>query len=73
MLTNGPVLRCSFPGDKHGRLHEYDAQMIAKPDGTPVTGALKQKVYICEIHYPDADDPEFKLCRCGLCLARMRA
>jgi hypothetical protein len=47
--------------------------MIAKPDGTPVTGALKQKVYICEIHYPDADDPEFKLCRCGLCLARMRA
>ena len=74
MLTNGP--ECSFIGRDaqgrpcSGRLHQYDCRMIAKPDGTPVIGAPKEKTYICEGHYPDVTDPKFLLCTCELCKER---
>lgn len=82
MLTNGPGQRplseieCYFMGrDAKGRkcsgnIHEYDVQMVAKLDGTPVTDAPKEKTYICEGHYPDPSDPKFLLCVCRLCKDR---
>lgn len=83
MLTNGPGPRklppgpqCSFDGHDGlrrkcaGNLHEYDVQMVAETDGTPVTNAPKEKTYICELHYPDPSDPKFLLCTCRLCKER---
>ena len=84
MLTNGPSPKalpgpeCSFIGRDaagrkcSGKLHEYDVQMYAKLDGTPVTDAPKEKTFICEGHYPDKDDPTFSQCACRLCLERRR-
>lgn len=59
-----------MPGNHKGNLHEYDVQMFAKPDGTPVLNAPKEKTLICEGHYPDRDDPKFLLCTCRLCKER---
>jgi len=74
MLTNGPALQCSFSAQSkcRGDLHEYDVQMFAKPDGTPVTDAPKEKTLICEGHFPDPDDPKFLTCVCRLCKERKR-
>lgn len=65
-------IRCSFPGDHKGNLHEYDVQMMATLDGRPTPGAPKEKTYICEGHYPDKDDPTFATCDCRLCRIRKR-
>ncbi len=62
---------CSVPGRHGGKIHQYDVQMFAKLDGTPVPNAPKEKTYICEKHKPDHEDPTFAKCRCDLCLKRM--
>lgn len=78
MLTNGPPPKappgCSLLGRDvggalcSGKLHEYDVQMYAKLDGTPVRNAPMEKTLICEGHYPDKDDPTFSSCTCRLCV-----
>lgn len=77
MLTNGPPSpklppgpECCFPGKHRGRIHEFDVQMVANLDGTPVKGAPKEKTYICEGHYPDPSDPNYLECDCRLCRQR---
>jgi hypothetical protein len=72
MLSNGPRLACSFPGEHRGNLHEYEVNMIATLDARPVSGAPVEKTYICEGHYPDSEDPTFSKCMCSLCLERKR-
>jgi hypothetical protein len=75
-LFSTPILlssvRCRFPGAHKGKLHEYEATMVADLNGTPVKNAKPEKVYICEGHFPDSSDPTFSLCTCGLCTVRAR-
>lgn len=84
MFTNGPPPKplppgpeCSFADGRDGlrrkcagNLHEYDVQMFADVNGNPVKDAPKEKTFICELHYPDPDDPKFLLCTCRLCKER---
>jgi len=78
MLTNGPPApklpkgpECSFPGPHGGRIHEFDVQMMAELDGTPVKDAPKEKTYICQGHAPvDPSDPDYLQCTCRLCRVR---
>lgn len=78
MLTNGaptPKLpagpECCFPGKHHGKIHEFDVQMVANLDGTPVKDAPKEKTYICLGHAPpDSSDQDYLQCDCRLCRQR---
>jgi len=73
MFTNGP--QCSVKARDRkarpccGRLHQFDVQMVAELDGTPVKNAPIETTYICEGHAPaDVDDPKYLKCICKLCL-----
>jgi hypothetical protein len=79
MLTNKPKPKCSIRERDvralpcQGRLHEFDVQMFAELDGTPVKDAPIEKTYICEGHAPpDFDDPKYLLCTCRLCKERAK-
>jgi hypothetical protein len=77
MLSNGP--KCSIRERDaksrpcRGLLHQFNVQMFANLDRTPVFDAPVEKTYICEGHAPpDPDDPKFLLCTCELCKARAK-
>jgi hypothetical protein len=79
MLTNGPARKCSVKEHNgsgrpcRGPLHQFEAQMFAKLDGTPVKDAPIEKTYICVGHAPvDRDDPNYLLCTCELCKERAK-
>jgi hypothetical protein len=64
------IVLCVYQGEHIGNVHEYKIKKVAELDGTPVHDGLESTIYICEGHYPDAEDPTFRKCICGLCLKR---